>query len=686
ADEGMWLFNHLPKAQLQKDYGFNVTAEFVDNLMRSSVRISYGGSGSFVSGDGLVLTNHHVASEAIDSLSKADQRDYMSEGFVARSLAEEKNPKDGLEIEALVSIVDVTDQVVKAVQNAKGTEAQNAARKRMIAEITATAEKKSGLKSQVVTLYQGGQYHLYQFKIYTDVRLVFAPEKDIAFFGGDADNFEFPRFNLDMALFRVYENGQPARIQNYLKLPKAPLQDGDLIFVSGNPGSTQRLLTSDALKYLRDYQLPLTMEVLWRLESLYGNYQNRGPAEKMQIEDDYFGVANSRKARRAQLLGLQDPKVFGELEKKERHLKKEMQRLGMKEALAAYRKIAQLQKELAQIQIPYSLLERGSGFNSDLFSFARTLIRASVELKKPDGDRLEEFNQSRLKSLELKLFSEKKLYPEVEILKLTDALSFLKAKFGRDPQLLQVYGDLLRDLFADQGPSSVAEMAVLGTRLFDSVERQRLFKMSEKELRSLKDPMIQLAWRVDSAARKLRKIYEEKIKEVEKQAYNEISKARFKILGDAVYPDATFSPRVAFGRVNGFKHLGSMVPPFTEFAGLYQREQKQKAVPPFVVPVVWKNKKSELDLSTPFNFVSTADIIGGNSGSPTVNARGELVGLIFDGNIYSLTGDYIYDEKVNRAVSVDTRAMLHALEKIYQAEHVLASFGKDSAVSGAPTK
>ena len=678
ADEGMWLFNKLPEKTLKQKHNFETTKHFTEHLMRSSVRVSYGGSGSFVSADGLVLTNHHVASQAIDTLGKKDKKNYMEEGFVAKNLSQEKNPNDGLEIEALVKITDVTAEVQKAVKLAKTPAEQNKARKKAIAEITSKAEKDSGLKCEVVTLYQGGQYHLYQYKIYTDVRLVFAPEKDVAFFGGDPDNFEFPRYNLDMALFRVYENGKPAQTPNYLKLPTAALKEGDLVFVSGNPGTTQRLLTSAALEFVRDYQLPATMDVLWRLESLYVNYIQRGTAEKQKLEDDYFSVANSRKARRAQLLGLQDPKIMNELKAKEDHLIQEFKKRGETKALAAYAKIAKSRERLKEIQIPFNLLENAHGFNSMLFSYARRLVRASAELQKPDGDRLEEYNQAKLKTLELKVTADEPTYQDVEILKLADSLSYLQARIQRDPKLKAKYGAWLAKVFKGMGPTELAKELITKTSLADVGVRKNMFKMKWAEMQNATDPLIQFAMSVDGEARAVRKIFEEEVREVERQAYDDIAQARFRVLGDGVYPDATFSPRVAFGTIKGWNSFGKYVPPFTTIAGLYEREAAQKGVPPFNIPPQWKNKKSNLNLSTPFNFVSTADIIGGNSGSPTVNAKGELVGLIFDGNIESLIGDYVYDESVNRAVSVDVRGMVHALDKMYQAQHILSSFGVDN--------
>ena len=667
ADEGMWVFNNLPTRELQAKYGFTPTRQWTEDLMRSSVRISYGGSGSFISSDGLVLTNHHVASDAIDSLGKKHGRDYFKLGFYAKSLQDERNPENGLEVEQLVQIDDVTARVNAAVAPGMSADQANAARKVAIAEITREATKASGNKCEVITLYQGGQYHLYQFKIYTDVRLVFAPEKDIAFFGGDPDNFEYPRFNLDMALLRVYENGQPAKINHFLKIPRQPLKQDDLVFVSGNPGRTQRLFTADALKFQRDLEVPDRLAILHRREVLLKTFADRSSANRQKVEGELFSIQNSRKVFRGLNNGLQDPEVISMLERKESDLLGKINvRPELASAAAAFDQISKARQKFKEFFIHYRLFEGGVAFNSELFSYARTLVRLAAEKSKPDGERLEEYTTAKMKSVEHRLLADRTVYDDVEMLKLADSLSLMLELTSKLPSRSPVK-TLVNTLMNGKGPVARATELIRGTRLKSNQERQRLLSLSETDLLNTSDAMIQFANTADAIARELRAKFEVEVREVERVAYGEIAKARFAIYGDSVYPDATFSARLTFGVVRGLEDNGVQIPPFTTIGGKFDREAEHGGKEPFSISASWHNAKNSgrLDLNVPYNFVSTADIIGGNSGSPVVNRNGELVGLVFDGNIHSLLGNYFFDERVNRAVSVDVRAMLHTLNVVY---------------------
>lgn len=660
ADEGMWLFNNPPKKLLHDKYGFDVTPEWLEHVQKSSVRFNSGGSGSFVSADGLVMTNHHVGLGALQKLSSA-KKDYVKDGFYAKTLDEEYKSVDE-ELNVLMEIEDVTAQVKAAVKPGLPPEKAFEARRGVIAKIEADSLKKTGLRSNVITLYQGGQYHLYRFKRYTDVRLVFAPEQQIAFYGGDADNFAYPRYDLDVCFFRVYEDGKPAKIEHYLKWSKSGVKDEELVFVSGHPGKTDRLSTVAELEYLRDIGFPYLMQRLNRWEVMATVYSGQGVEQERQAKDFLFSVANSRKARMGGLEGLQDPALLAKKKAEEKALRAAVAKdTGLSDIADAWDIIAKIQKVRAANIRKYIVLEGAAGFNSSLFGYARTLVRAAEELAKPNEKRLEEFGDADRKSLELKLFSKRPLYPEYELAKLTDSLSWLVGELGYQHKLVQ-------QILAGKSPRERAGELIAGTRLFKVDERKKLYEGGKEAVAESKDAMILLAKLVDKESRAIRKIMENEVEEPKKQAYDKIARAKFAALGTNTYPDATFTLRLAFGQVKGYEEGGKHIPFETTFAGLYKKAAEQKNKPPFDLPPRWIERKNKLNLKTPFNFVCTADIIGGNSGSPVINREAEVVGLIFDGNIQSLVWDFAYTDEVARAVSVCSNAIPEALRAIYDAD------------------
>ena len=662
ADEGMWLFNDPPKKLLKQRYGFDATDAWLEHVQKSSVRFNSGGSGEVVSEDGLIMSNHHVGADALQKLSDKDH-DYLKNGFHARTLAEEKPAKD-LELNILMSIEDVTARVNAAVKPGMSDEAAFKARRAIMAEIEKESKDKTGLRSDVVTLYQGGRYHLYRFKRYTDVRLVFAPEQQIAFYGGDPDNFEYPRFDLDISFFRAYENGQPAKFQHYLKWGRGTAEK-DLVFVSGHPGRTSRLLTMDELIYVRDYRLPKALSRLYRLEVLLTAYSGRSQENARRAKDDLFGVQNSRKANKGRLEGLLDPAVMATKAANEKKLRDAVSASAeFEDARDAWDRIATAQKVIADNARVYNLIEAGTAFNSELFGIARVLLRAGEERPKPNGERLREFVESGRESLELQLFSDKPIYNDLEELQLADSLTYLAEELG-------VTNSLAQQILAGKSPRDRAAQLISRTKVHDVAFRKKLYEGGAAAVTAAEDPMIELARAVDAEARALRKIMETQ-GEVKQQAHAKIAKARFAVEGTSTYPDATFTLRLAYGTVKGYKEGGKEIPAHTTFAGLYERATEQQYRPPFDLPKIWLDRKRKLDLKTPFNFVSTADIIGGNSGSPVIDRGGELVGIIFDGNIQSLVLDFIFTDEVARAVSVDSRGILEALRKVYDAKNVVA--------------
>jgi hypothetical protein len=666
GDEGMWLFTNPPREYLKSKYDFDATPEWLEHVQKSSVRFNSGGSGSFVSPDGLVMTNHHVGADCLHKLSD-EKHNYLRDGFHARTRADEYKCTD-LELNVLMSIEDVTERVKAAVKPDMSPDKAFDARRAVMAEIEKESLDKTGLRSDVITLYQGAQYHLYRFKKYTDVRLVFAPEQQIAFFGGDPDNFEYPRYDLDMCFFRVYENNQPAKIEHYLKWSKSGAKENELVFVSGHPGRTDRLATLAELNYLRDIGFPFLLQRLNRLEVLLMAFSARNIENARQAREYLFGVQNSRKARVGGMAALLDPQLMARKKEQEKTLRtKAKEDESLKDALAAWDRIAKAQKVRAENIRKFTLLEgtRGgaAGINTELFEIARTLLRAAEEKPKPNSKRLREFRDSNLESLEFQLFSEAPIYDNYERVKLTDSLTFLANELGAD-------NALVKKVLAGKSPSERAFELVSGTKLKDVKLRKKLYKGGKEAIDNANDPMIELARLVDPEARKVRKIIESEVDEVSQQAYGQIAKVKFALEGTSTYPDATFTLRLAFGQVKGYEEDGKHVPFQTTFAGMYQHSAEHHNREPFDLPRRWLERKDKLNLKTPINFICTADIIGGNSGSPVINRQAEVVGLIFDGNIQSLALDFAFSDEQARALSVHSSGIVEALRKVYDADEL----------------
>jgi hypothetical protein len=653
----MWTFDNPPLKQLKQRYGFEPTREWLDHLRLSSARFNDGGSGSFVSPHGLVLTNHHVALGQLQKVS-SPAKDYVKDGFYARTEAEELKCPD-LEVNVLVGMEDVTARVRSAVKPGMTDEAALKARKAQIANIEKESLERTGLRSDVISLYQGGEYWLYQYKKYTDMRLVFAPEQQIAFFGGDPDNFTYPRHDIDFALFRVYENGKPVEGHDYLKWNAKGAGDGELVFVSGHPGSTSRLETMTQIETERDYNLPLVLKTLNRWLEAAKQYAAQGREQARQAANTIFGVSNSLKAYDGRAQGLADKSLIEKMQKDETSFR------GLVASNPAWQQayggawdaIAQAEMKRREMVKTYRFYSvRGSR----LWGIALSIVQYVAEVKKPDGERLQGFHDSQLESLRFRLFSPAPIYPGFEEAMLKEGLQLSLEELGaNDPFMKAVLGG--------RTPAEVAKEGVEGTKLADPALRKALVEGGEAAVQASSDPMIVLARTVDPFDRQRIKNFEDNVESVETPAGEKIGQARFAVYGKSLYPDATFTLRLAYGAVKGYPMNGTQAPPLTTFYGLYDRAYSFGLKFPYNLPARYLERRTRLDLAGPLDFVNTCDIIGGNSGSPVVNRQGELVGLIFDGNIESLIGDFVYYEVSNRAVAVHSGAIIQALRVMYDA-------------------
>ncbi len=654
ADEGMWTFNNFPKQLVKQRYHFDVSDDWLDHVRLSSVRFTNGGSGSFVSATGLVMTNHHVGADCIHKLGKSD-RDYVKTGFYARTQAEEIKCPD-LELNVLVGMEDVTKDVQSVSKPGMDDAAINKAQKEKMAQLEKACFDKLHNRCEVVTLYHGGMYQLYQYKKYTDVRLVFAPEFQIAFFGGDPDNFEYPRYDLDVAYFRVYEAGAPLTPENYLRWSDNGAKDNELVFVSGHPGGTERLDTVAELVFLRDVDQPFILERLGLMRKTLEAYGKLGVEQARQAERRLFGTLNGLKAITGRQEGLKDAKVMAKKQADEAKLKKQLG--GDAQYAKVWDNIAAAEEKFRPMFKKYAL-EEHNGLGSELFGFAQTLVRLVAEKGKPNGERLREYRESNLPSLELRLFSPAPIYDGLEEAMITAWLDWTAEQLGpNDP--------FVKKLLGGKPAAARAHELVGGTKLKDPAFRKQL-AANKQLVETSNDPMIALARALDGDRRAVRKAYEDGVEGPIRHNHEVLARGEFAAQGTSTYPDATFTLRLSFGKVAGYVEKGKKIPPMTTFAGLYQRSAQAKGQAPWDLPPRWVEAKAKLKLSTPLDFVSTNDIIGGNSGSPVINARGEVVGLIFDGNIQSLVGDFVYDETQNRAVSVHSSALIEALRHVYDA-------------------
>jgi hypothetical protein len=560
-----------------------------------------------------------------------------------------------LELNQLVAIEDVTTKVNAGVKPEMSPAQAGQAQRAAMADMEKECANSSGLRCDVVTLYSGEIYDLYKYKKYTDVRLVFAPEFDMAFFGGDPDNFTYPRYDLDITFFRVYENGKPAHIDHYLQWSKTGVKDGDLIFVSGHPGSTARLKTMSQLEFVRDVDYPSRLQRYARRLEVLQKFSSESQEKARIANRDIFGYQNSFKAITGYEDGLKDKDLMEKKQADEQKLRGEVNanpklKAEIDDPWAAISHAMDVHKE---IYLPMTYLEgrEPRPFPSQLANIARHLVRAAVERTKPNGERLREYRDSALPSLEQQLFSPAPIYKSLETVLLAEHLQETADALG----------------WSGKAPQELARSLIEGTRLDDVAVRKQLYQGGEAAIKASTDPLIVYMLSIDANARAVRKRYDDEVDSVERTEGAKIARARFSEHGFTEPPDATFTLRLSYGAVKGYAEDGKQIPYATTMGGAYQHAAEHGNKPPYQLPESWIKAKSKLDLATPLNFVSTADIIGGNSGSPTINKAGEVVGIIFDGNVQSLPWNFIYSDKIGRAVSVDSRGIPEALRKIYGA-------------------
>jgi len=659
ADEGMWTFDNLPLKTLESRYGFIPTKAWLDHVRLSSVRFSDGGSGSFISPKGLIITNHHVVTAQLQKISTAEHN-YLRDGFYAKSLAEEIKCPD-LELNVLYDMKNITDLVRKAEKGLPEAEAAVARKK----ALTLAAKKnmdKTGMRSDVVTLYQGGEYWLYSYKKYRDIRLVFAPEEQIAFFGGDYDNFTYPRYCLDFSIVRAYENGKPAVIKDYLKISTAPIKENELVFISGHPGNTNRQITYSEFLLNRDLKYPEWIKNHKRKIALLMEYSKKGIEQARRAEADIRSLSNTLKNLEGAYRGLTDKRVAEDFLAKETALRKAVEenpelKKEIGDPWGAIEKINEEYKKNFK-KINYRILD------GELPGTAMILTFYCQEIKKPDGERMEGYHETDIDSLKFSLLSPAPFYKDKEEYIFKDSLRQISEQLGPDDEFVKI-------LLEGKTPEARAKEIIEGTRLDDLLYRKLLLEGGEAALKKSNDPLVQLALKLAPMRREVKKWKELNYTGNLVTASQKIAKAKFLLYGKATYPDATYTLRLSFGPVTGYEYNGTMAPYKTTLYGLYDRYYSFEGRSEWNLPERYIKNAEKLNLSTTFNFISTADVVGGNSGSPVINKNGELVGLIFDGNIESLLGDLIYDEATNRAVIVSTDVIIETLGKIYGAKELL---------------
>jgi hypothetical protein len=659
ADEGMWTFDNFPSKTVGTKYGFTPSQAWLDHVRLSSLRIAGGCSASFISPQGLVMTNHHCVVECVEQLS-TPQQNLEENGYSAKTLAEEKKCPD-FELDQLVEIRDVTKDIAEALTGKSGNEANKALNAKR-AELEQSCGSDASVRCDVVSLYHGGIYDLYRYKRYNDVRLVFAPEFSVAQFGGDPDNFNFPRFDFDIGLVRAYEGDKPVASRDYLHWSANGTKDGDLVFVSGNPGGTFRELTSAQLAFERDVLYPNRIPEIAERRGLLEGFVARGPAQAREASDTLFFLENGYKVFFGRQQALLDPQFVGAKMQEEQRLRAATAADPKLTAyVSAWDDMAKVQQVRTQLYVRNASLS-GRAFRAGLLGDAVTLVRAAAERTKPNRERLPEYTDKALVNVQQQLTAVAPVYKDLEELDLALVLTTIRRDLGADDPFV-------RKMLGKESPEQLAHRLVTGTHLEDPKVREELYKGGQSAVSASNDPMIQFAAKINDDLLAVRKDYETRVDAPTRSSAEKIAKARFAAYGTSVDPDATFTLRLSYGTVKGFENdEGKFVAPYTNIEGLFQRAT---GASPYALPESWLKAKASLNLSLPMNLSTTNDTTGGNSGSPMIDKDANIVGLLFDGNIFSLGGDYGYDPVKNRSISVDSRALLDGMRKVYHFDRIV---------------
>lgn len=661
ADEGMWPLNMVPQKQIEKTYGVKLSPDWIEHVQRSSLRLSTGGSSAFVSPHGLVMTNHHVGSKAIYNLSTESQ-DLLKNGFYAASIEHELKCSN-LYADQLISIQDVTDVIKQSFSADLSLVEREKARKEAINQLSKKVREQTGFEPQVVSLYQGARYHLYLYKRYTDIRLVMAPEKAIAFFGGDAENFEYPRHCLDVCFFRIYENNQPLVTKDFFTWNRSGPKVEEPLFVVGHPGGTDRKLTSGHLAHYKDHGFPFIKRLIEEKVECLQRFSQQSEENARIASQDLFSLQNSLKVYKAKVSGLQTTSIIKNRIAFEQKLFSDDEKEPLDRLQASF-------SELNKYYMALQVLEGAGSRHSKLFIWAKQLVRLSDELQKPNEKRLKEYSDTQMPLLELSLLSQEPVYLELERVMLADGLTRFEKVLGQEH-------DAVKAAFGSKSVEEIVSGLVAGTQLQDLQFRKTLYQ-NPQLVKTSEDPFIKLARALDPYSRAIRERYENEHESQEKESYTKIMDKIFERYGESLYPDATFTLRLSVGKMASYEECGNKIAVHTSFASLFESSKAHEGQDPYLLPKSWRERKECLNMATPFNFISTNDIIGGNSGSPVLNKDAEVVGLIFDGNKQAFFWNFEYEDLHGRAVSVHAQAILEALSKIYGADSLVTEITDSS--------
>lgn len=657
ADEGMWTFDNIPTSEIYQKYRVKINKAQLQKIRLSSVRLNNGGSGSFVSPAGLVLTNHHVALSQLQKLSN-EKTDLIKNGFYARTLAEEIACPD-LEMNVLISYEDVTTKVLTQINPKNPPSKQVEQKNEIFARLKKQSFATTGLRSDIVTLYNGGEYWLYRYKQYTDIKLVMAPNLQLAFFGGNEDNFQYPRYSLDFAFFRVYENGKPLESKNYLSWSRFDITEKDPLFVSGHPGRTSRQKTLYEITFLRDRLIPAYMAYLKKKEDIYHSYLQKHPEDRMKLNSHIFMIENAKKSFQGQWQALQEPEMIAKKKQQQDILQKFLKtNPKLKREIGNPWQKIRLTIDKKSLRIN-DFFYTGSG-GSRMAGYAILFMLYAQEMQKPDHKRLRAFQQVAQRSLQLKLLSPAPIYPDIEQFIFQKNLQLAQNVLGKDHPYIKL-------ALRDKPAKLIAELLFSKSQIHRLEFRKKLFSSGPNAILKSRDPFLLWAAGVASFRRKFHQWQEKTIDIVLKEEGNHLTKLRFAKYGKEIYPDATFSLRFSYGQALGYQTKTGRIPFRTTFYGLVNRSLAFGQQKPYHLPKIFLDNLSKLDLATPLNIISNNDITGGNSGSPVLNKNFEITGLVFDGNYYSHGWDYAYSDEKGRCVLLSTRAIIETLAKLYRA-------------------